>query len=708
MMKNFFAFIFSGFLLSATVSGQTNNELERMGDAAMANGQYSNAVHFYAFILFKIQQGEEALYYPYEITTAYKEPEKNSDGTVSPPENPTPKENTLVHKLADAYRLADDYKNAEIWYAAALKNPKEEFPYAQYFYGVSLMYNSKFEEASAQFEAFQQANGDPDNQYYQQAASKIASCQFALNPENTKEGVMVMNPGALLNEGSTSFGLQFVSDEYMIFSSARLSDTPDSLMDEKDRNPLEFYLLDIYLVKLNEDGSMGSVEKFPFEINSADYHEASAVISADGNSLFFTKMDPNNRNETKIYASRKFNNTWLAPFQMDKNVNMDGFRSMTPALSEDGKTLYFATNRPGGEGGMDIWMTTLGPNGETTEPVNLGNQINTFDDEITPFYHDLTKTLYFASGGHIGFGGLDIFFSRWNSETEWFGAPSNAGAPVNSSRDDSYYVVDNQMRIGYVTSDREACTECDSIYNLSIHCNKIYQVTRPEMKFSISGYVYDVATNEVIPGAKISFKDVSYKWEHFEIVADENGYYEHELVANLELFMRASQTDYFADKALVFTLGATESKKYTQDFYLEKIPKGEITIEGIEYDFASDKLRPESEKILDELIEFLELNSNLTIEIRSHTDIRGSDSYNLDLSERRAKSVVKYLVAHGIDASRLRPKGYGETLPAEVPGPDGKMVTLTPAYIKSLPSEDDQEVAHQRNRRTAFFVLEQN
>lgn len=707
MMKRFSIYIFFSVLTSATLFGQTNSELVKLGDAAMANGQYSNAVAFYAFILYKVQQGEEALYYPYEITTAYKEPEKNADGTVSPPENPTDKEVELIHKLADAYRLADDYKNAEIWYAAALKNPKEQFPYAQYFYGISLMYNSKFEEATVQFEQFQQSSGDPDNQYYQLATSKIASCQFAMNPENTKEGVTVMNPGALLNEGSTSFGLQFVSDEYMIFSSARLSNIPDSLITEEP-NPLEFYLLDIYLVKLNEDGSFGEVEKFPFEINSKDYHEASAVISSDGNSLFFTKMDPNNRNETKIYASRKFNNTWLAPFAMDNNVNMDGFRSMNPDLTADGKILYFSTNRPGGEGGMDIWMTTVGPNGETTEPVNLGNQINTFDDEITPFYHDATKTLYFASGGHIGFGGLDVFFSRWNDDSEWWGASSNTGAPINSSRDDSYYIIDDQMRIGYVTSDREACSECDSIYNLSIHCNKIYQVVRPEMKFFISGYVYDDVTKEVIPGAKIDFKDVSYKWEHFEMVADENGYYEHELAPNLELFMRASQTDYFADKALVFTLGATESKNYKQDFYLEKIPKGEITIEGIEYDFNSDKLRPESEKILDNLIVFLELNSNLTIEIRSHTDVRGSDAYNLNLSERRAQSVVNYLIAHGIPAERLRPKGYGESMPAEVPGPDGSIVTLTPEYIQSLASEDDREVAHQRNRRTAFFVLEQN
>jgi len=707
MMKRYSIYIFFILFSSGSLFAQTNNELIKLGDAAMVNGQYSNAVSYYAFILYKIQQGEEALYYPYEITTAYKEPKKNADGTVSPPESPTAKEIDLIHKLADAYRLADDYKNAEIWYAAALKNPKEQFPYAQFFYGVSLMYNSKFEEATVQFEQFQQANNDPDNQYYQLATSKIASCQFAMNAENTKAGVTVMNPGAVLNDGSTSFGLQFVSEEYMIFSSARLSNTPDSMSTE-ETNPLEFYLLDIYLVKLNEDGTFGTVEKFPFDINTQDYHEASAVISSDGNSLFFTKMDPSNRNETKIYASRKFNHTWLSPFPLDNNVNMDGFRSMNPYLTADGKTLYYSTNRPGGEGGMDIWMTTIGPNGETTEPINLGNQINTFDDEMTPFYHDITKTLYFASGGHIGFGGLDIFFSKWNEETEWFGASSNTGAPINSSRDDSYYIIDNQLRKGYLTSDREACTECDSIYNLSIHCNKIYEVVRPEMKFFISGYVYDIATKEIIPGATIDFKDVSYKWEHFEMIADENGYYEHELAPNLELFMRASKTDYFADKALVFTLGATESKNYTQDFYLEKIPKGEITIEGIEYDFDSANLRPESKLILDSLIIFLELNSNLTIEIRSHTDLRGNDGYNLSLSERRAQSVVDYLVDHGIPRERLKPKGYGETMPAEVPGTDGAIVKLSPEYIEALPDKDSKEKAHQRNRRTAFFVLEQN
>lgn len=706
-MRKIYAII-TAILISGTVFGQTNKELLRMGDAAMINGQYTNAVHYYSFILFKIKEGEEALYYPYEISTTFKEPEKDSTGTVAPPSNPSAKEIRIIHKLADAYRLADDYKNAEKWYVSALENPNEEFPYATYFYGVSLMYNEKFAEAQAQFEAFQAENNDPDNMYYKLAGDKIASCQFALNPRNTKEKITINNLDSLLNAGSTSFGLQFVSNDYMLFSSARIDNKIDSSKLDEEKNPLELYLLDIYTVKVNKDGSLGEPEKFPFEINSSDYHEGSAVISNDGNSMFFTKMDPSNRNETKIYASRKFNNQWLKPFPLDQNVNMDGFRSMNPFLTADGKTLYYSSNRPGGEGGMDLWITELGPNGETSEPQNIGNQINTPDNEITPFFHENTKTLYFSSGGHIGFGGMDIFSSKWDEDTDWFSNSVNVGAPINSSRDDSYFVIDESLQRGYVTSDRESCTECDSIYNLSVHCNKIYEITKPEMKFFISGYVYDDATSEIIPGAKVEFKDVTYQWEHFEIIADENGYYEKELIPNLELFMRASQKDYFADKALVFTLGATESRNFQQDFYLEKIPKGEITIEGIEYDFDSAKLRPVSEDILDNLIEFLELNSNLKIEIRSHTDERGNDAYNLDLSDRRAKSVVDYLVDHGIPRERLVPKGYGETKPAEIKHTDGNMVFLTPEFIYSLSDDNLQEEYHQRNRRTAFFVLEQN
>ncbi|MFT5819506.1 MAG: OOP family OmpA-OmpF porin [Crocinitomix sp.] len=701
MRKIFYSIILT--VVSICSFGQTNSELIKLGDAAMINGQYTNAVYYYAFILYKVKQGEEAAYYPYEITTTYKEPKKDENGTIVPPTNPSKKEIVLIHKLAEAYLSADDYQNAKIWHEAAVKYPNPEHPNARYHYGVSLMYNELFEEAMVQFEQFQTEIGDPENKFYKKAASNIASCQFALNPENTDEDIMFTPLDGAMNVGTTNFGIQFTADDHIIFSSAR-SSTKES---DTAYNPMDKYLLDIYIAPVNADGSIGEPEKFPFTVNSSEFHEGSAVVSADGQTIFFTKMDPSNRNETKIYGSRKVNNSWLEPYLLDPHVNLDGFRSMTPFLSANGEKLYYASNRPGGEGGLDLWSVKMTSSGQTGRAVNLGDKVNTGGDEFTPFFHDKSQILYYSSDGHIGFGGQDVFFNEWNADAEAYGQTTNAGAPINSSADDSYFVIDEKLENGFVTSNRESCSECDSIYSLKVHCNRVYQVKRPEIQFAINGYVYDKETNEIIPNAKVEFKDVSYEWEHFEVFTDENGYYEHALVPDLELFMRASQTDFFADKALISTIGETESKTFKQNFYLEKIPKGEITIEGIEYDFDSANLRPESELILDNLIEFLELNDNLVIEIRSHTDQRGGDDYNLKLSQRRAQSVVDYLIEHDIPMERLVPKGYGETKPAEITDDEGNTEAMTIAYIANIKSKDKRKEAHQRNRRTAFFVLEQ-
>ena len=325
----------------------------------MVNGQYTNAVYYYAFILFKVKQGEEAGYYPYEISTTYKEPKKDNQGVILPPKTPSKKEVVLIHKLSSAYLLADDYQNAETWYASAVENPHPEYPNAKYHYGVSLMYNEKFEQAKAQFEQFQEEIGDPESKYYKKAASNIASCQFALNPENTDGEVEFSDLPDYMNAGTANFGVQYVGENQVVFSSARISDGSDSLVD-----PMENYLLDIYIAPLEADGSIGSPEKFPFGVNSKEYHEGSAVISKDGNTIFFTKMDPANINETKIWGSNKLNGKWLDPYLLDPHVNVEGFRSMTPFLSNDGERLYFASNRPGGEGGMDIWYVKITEDGK--------------------------------------------------------------------------------------------------------------------------------------------------------------------------------------------------------------------------------------------------------------------------------------------------------------------------------------------------------
>ena len=691
-------------LLSASqIFAQSNHKLEQQGDLAMQNGLYSYAVHYYSFILFKIQDEEEAMYYAYDVTTNYKKPEKvNEEGAIKPPENPTPKEIRIIHKLAEAYLKANDYANAEVWFEAANNHPREDFPYARYFYGLTLMKNYKYDDAIKQFEQFKKENGNKENKFYKLADAKIINCEFAKNKENANKDLYITNLDSVVNIGSTSFGLQFFSDEYMIFSAAK----PDSGILYK-HDELKEYLLDLFLVKMDENGEFVSSEKFPWSINTADHHEGSASISPDGNILFYTSANPLNINETVIYRTKKLNGQWLQPQPLGPDVNAPGFMSKNPYITRDGKKLYFSSNRPGGEGGMDIWVVDINQDGFTSNIQNLGTFVNTPDDEVTPFFHEYSNALYFSSKGHIGFGGFDIFESKINPNTEWFGNALNIGAPANSSRDDNYYILDEKGQTGYLTSDREVCSECDTVYNLQKFCNKIYQIKKPEVKFLVKGYVFDEETDEPIANAKIDFKDVSFKWEHFSIQTDENGYYEQELIPEVELFLKASMPDYFADQAILSNMGETESKVYEQDFYLRKIPKGEMVIEGIEYDFDKATLRPKSKEILDNVVKFLELNDNISIEIRSHTDMRGSDSYNLSLSQRRAQSVVNYLIANGIAKERLIAKGYGETTPAEVPDKEGNMVTLSPAYIKALPTKEEQEEAHQRNRRTAFKVLNQ-
>jgi peptidoglycan-associated lipoprotein len=258
---------------------------------------------------------------------------------------------------------------------------------------------------------------------------------------------------------------------------------------------------------------------------------------------------------------------------------------------------------------------------------------------------------------------------------------------------------------GFFASDREPCDNG--------HCYDIYEVTNEPINIYLSGFAYDAATNDVLPNTSLTFKDVKSEFQPFIIETDSAGFYEKELTNGWEIFIKAQKKAYFADAANINTSTITETTSLIQDFYLNPIPSGEIEIEGIEYDFNSDKLRPISMEILDKLYEFLILNNNLIVEINSHTDARGGDLYNLDLSIRRAKSCVDYLISKGIESSRLIPVGYGETQPnfltsankKPVYNKKGENILLTEAYIETQKSKELKELLHQRNRRTAFKVI---
>jgi outer membrane protein OmpA-like peptidoglycan-associated protein len=227
------------------------------------------------------------------------------------------------------------------------------------------------------------------------------------------------------------------------------------------------------------------------------------------------------------------------------------------------------------------------------------------------------------------------------------------------------------------------------------HCYKIFEYINEPIKFSVEGVVYDGDSNEPIGGALVTIRDVHDGEEPLFLVTNEKGEYSSPLKPHLEFFMKAQKNKYFGQAATVATKGLTTSSVIVQDFFLTKIPAGDIEIEGIEYDFNKTTLRPKSMEILDKIVDVMKINDNLTIELSAHTDARGNDAYNLKLSQGRAQSCVDYLISKGISQSRIMAKGYGETKPIIPEAEINKMVPKSPEF----------EAAHQKNRRTAFRVV---
>jgi outer membrane protein OmpA-like peptidoglycan-associated protein len=687
------------FLLIAFNSlGQSKKVWLYQADRDFTEGHYPTALVLYHKVL-DDSLGATFEVLPYEVMLANQKIEKiKSDDTTQ-----TEKVDVVDyvnHQIAMCYRYSKDYARAVNQFK--LTAEKGVYPDDYYYWGSSLMNLGNYEEALEVFKTYTSNVENASDELLKRALQDMTACDFALkNTTNSDAYTINLADTSIFNKGTSSFATSFWGEDKMVFTSAREGGVIVDPLKQDSK-----YLLDLYWTT-KEDGEWSEPKNFGRPLNSSQ-HEASGMFS-NANYIYFTRWSDEQPLNKNIYVAREFGLRFFESQKLDSTVNEEGFVSINPYFDEESRWLYFSSNKPGGIGGMDIWRVQIDSMGNPIgKSENLGKPVNTEYDEVSPFYHAVARTLFFSSNGHENYGGLDVFKSSFDPELKVFKQPKNLGQPINSNKDDSYYILDDNLRDGYFSSDKDICLPADSIYGLCASCYHIYEIKMPELVFKISGYVYDEETGEIIPDANIAFKDISFQWEHFTIKSDANGYYEHELIPNVEVFLKATKQDYFADANVVSTIGETESKTYTQDFYLQPIPKGEITIRGIEYDFDKATLRPESKIILDSLIMFLELNDNIAVEIRSHTDQRGSDSYNLNLSERRAQSVVDYLIAHGIKKDRLIAKGYGETEPAEVPDKNGNMVVLTEEYIENLPAKAEREEAYQRNRRTAFKVLSQD
>jgi peptidoglycan-associated lipoprotein len=385
-----------------------------------------------------------------------------------------------------------------------------------------------------------------------------------------------------------------------------------------------------------------------------------------------------------------------------------------PAVTSDELTIYFASDMPGGYGGRDIWMMQRPRKNRPFEaPINLGPTINTPGDELYPTLRE-DNIMYFSSNYHPGMGGLDIFRTEM-IDGQWT-KPENLMSPINSNGDDFHMVFNkdekllkdnNAKEMGFLSSNRKGGRGSDDIWMFKL----------PPILFTLSGIVYDDSTKMAIPRAIVQIE--ASDGNVYVDTADEKGFYkfnEAQILENTTYIMDVSKNDYFSEKGRETTIGLNKSTDLVRDFYLEPIPKAPIVLPEIRYNLGRWELLPQYHDSLNGLIQTMTDNPTIVIELQSHTDIRPIPMTNDTLSQRRAQSVVDYLIDKGIHPDRLVAKGYAERVPRVLEKDITltynrkeftftKGTVLTKEYIESLPTHDHREAAHQLNRRTTFMIL---
>ena len=420
--------------------------------------------------------------------------------------------------------------------------------------------------------------------------------------------------------------------------------------------------------------------------------EGIVSFSPDGQTMYLTRAIRSETANTtvEIYTSRRSDASWSAPQKFE--ITGDTISAMGhPAVSPDGKFLYFSSDMPGGYGGKDIWRVGIDERRGTLE--NMGPEINTPGDEMFP-YARTDSVLYFASDGHPGFGGLDLF-KAWLDSSGQRWSVANMGLPINSAGDD-FGITFGPGETGFFSSNRGDGSGRDHIYSFEL----------PDLKITITGVVVD-RDDEPVPNAIIRI--VGDDGSNQKEVARDDGSFRFNLQRGVKYVMKAGAKGYLNQKQEFETDTTEADAEYGVDFVLANINKPQV-VENIFYDFDKATLRPESKAALDEMVAMLRDNPNVSIEMGSHTDRHGSVAYNEGLSDRRAKAVIDYLTAAGILQERLTWKGYGKSVPKTVTKrinsqfpqfPEGTV--LNEEFIATL-SEEDQAAADQINRRTEFKV----
>lgn len=534
---------------------------------------------------------------------------------------------------------------------------------------------------------------DPSNEL---ARSGLLSCE--LGPQwKAKPNQYKIKKEAVFNSRRSDYSPMLVGDDadQLVLSSTRKEAAGDDI---SGITGLKFG--DLFFSRKNEQGKWQPVDVIEGEVNT-EYDEGASCLSPDGKTMYFTRCssDPDYPRYAEIWQSQRSDASWSKPTKCV--ISRDTLTSFAhPAVSPDGQWLYFVSDAQGGEGGLDIWRTRILESGFGGME-NLGRPINTAGDEMFPSFRP-NGDLYFSSDGHPGMGGLDIFIAHEDSIRGTI--VENQQYPLNSSADDFGMTFEGVHNRGYFSSSRNDGKGWEHIF--SFEC--------PEILQTVTGWVYEKDGYE-LPEALVYM--VGNDGTNLKLSVKGDGSFTQVLKPDVDYVLLGTCKGYLNVKNEIRVEDAEESHEYTLQFPLPPI-NVPVLIDNIFYEFDRADLTPESTEALDKLVEMMNENPNITIELSAHCDYRGNDDYNQRLSQRRAESVVRYLIQHGVARDRLTAVGYGESRPKIITkklaetllAGDPKVEvhetdTLTEAYILAFKDKDAQEVLNALNRRTEFRVL---
>jgi outer membrane protein OmpA-like peptidoglycan-associated protein/tetratricopeptide (TPR) repeat protein len=588
----------------------------------------------------------------------------------------------MLQKLGNSYYFNANLQKAAKWYGELFAMTEDLD--AEYFfrYAQSLKGIQEYAKADAMMMKFNAKVGN-DSRGILHAKNKNYLAEIKKNSGR----YTIENAG--INSKFSDYGPSFYKSQ-IVFTSAR--DTGNTM--QKKHTWSGEYFTNFYVADMAEDGSLGSVAEFGKKLNTR-YHEATPVFTKDGKTVYFTRnnylngkkgKDGNRTILIKVYKATLEGDQWKNVTELP--FNSDNYSVAHPALSADNKTLYFASDMPGTLGQSDIFKVKINEDGSYGTPENLGSSINTEGKETFPFV-SANDELYFASSGHPGLGGLDIFISKIEKDGS-YKEVLNIGEPANSPMDDFAFIINTKNKRGFLTSNREGGDGSDDIY-------KFLETKEIEFfkEIEFTGVVTDPETEEVLSDVKLTLLDEKFN-KIKEINTDKNGQYDFgKIDRSKKYYVRAELPKYNTKEVPVDFSDKTGKINFKLDLErsVKRLKVGDdlakaFGIKIIYFDLDKWNIRKDASIDLAKIVDVMKEYPNMSVDVRSHTDSRQSHAYNEKLSDRRAKSTMEWMIKVGIEKGRLTGKGYGET-------------RLLNKCADGVPCS---EAEHQQNRRSEFII----